>query len=129
MPSGLVDAEIPEGQCRKRQCENANFFHSNFPRLRQVCDELDRLEREGARLSEELVEARDEIQCALKNPQRLYDYKNCLRIGDLWMHLECVKAGIKDFGTTNYKESQHLCPILGLNMVKPEPRSSSAKAT
>jgi hypothetical protein len=116
---GLVIAEIRQGQCRKRQCNNVNFFRSNFPRLRKICDELDVLEKRGAKLSSELQKARAEIHRALKDPIVLFDYKSCLRVGDVWLHLECLVAGIKDFATTNYKESQYLCPILGLQMKQP----------
>ena len=128
---GLVFAEIRQGQCRKRQCNNVNFFHSNFPRLRKICDELDGLEKRGVGLSSELQTARAEIRRALDNPIVLFDYASCLRVGDVWLHLECVVAEIKDFATTNYKESQHLCPILGLEMKQPgiTPSMCEARAT
>jgi hypothetical protein len=117
--AGVMLVEIPEGSCKKRECNNSNFFHSNFPTIKKICAELDALEVRGVELSRELMNARDEMRHALKDPTRLYNYDNCMSVGDVWLHLECLVSGIEDFGTTNYKESQHLCPILGLNMKQP----------
>jgi hypothetical protein len=116
---GDMIVQIPESQCRKVECNNANFFHSNMPTIRRLCNSLDKLQRAGVRLSDELLTARTQMREALENPARLYDYANCVDIGDVWHHLECVASGIKDFATTNYKESQHLCPILDLRMKQP----------
>jgi hypothetical protein len=54
-----------------------------------------------------------------KELDKAYDYKTCLRLGDLWVHLESLAGGVKPFATRNYKESQILCPILGLEMKLP----------
>jgi hypothetical protein len=124
--NGNVLVEIPHGYCKKRQCNNANFFHSNFPTIRKVCESLDALRHDGVELSQELKNAREEMRLALGDPGRLYNYDNCMSVGDVWLHLECLASGIRDFGTTNYKESQHLCPILGLNMKLPHDKEHCA---
>jgi hypothetical protein len=117
--SGAVEVTISESLCRNHRCNNANFFRSYLPLIRRICDGLDTQERRGIPISEELKRAREEMRLALSDPVRLYDYGNCLRVGDVWMHLESVAGGIQDFVTSNYKESQYLCPIMGLNMKNP----------
>ena len=116
---GNVSVQIPESQCRRAECNNANFFHSQMPTVRRLCEALDLLEKSGTELSGELLSARSQMRKALSSPDRLYDYDNCLEVGDVWHHLECLVSGIRDFATTNYKESQHLCPILELRMRTP----------
>jgi hypothetical protein len=94
--------------------------------VRKLCDGLDRLESDGVELTEELKKARAEMRAAMvnstkngTNEQRLYNYKNCLSVGDVWIHLESIASNIKDFASTNYRESQHLCSLLGLNLHDP----------
>lgn len=129
MRSGNLDVEIPQGECRKRQCNNANFLRSNLPIIRKTCHELARMEREGIPLSGELRKARSELAEAIRNPDRLYDYERCLDVGDVWIHLECLASGIKDLATTNYKESQHLCPLMGLSMRRPSDRKAETSGS
>ena len=120
--NGSVSVEIPESKCRNRSCNNVNFLISKTPELNKVCNSLDIVQDRGVVLTAELIEARSEIRKALSGgstADRLYDYKNCLKIGDVWIHLECSASGINDFATTNYKESSHLCPPLDMKMQCP----------
>ncbi|OAI47170.1 hypothetical protein AYO44_09970 [Planctomycetaceae bacterium SCGC AG-212-F19] len=119
MPSGEVDASIPESQCRSKECNNANFLRSKLPTIRKMCDELEKIKHRGGTLTDELEEALKTLRSAEGNFDRLYDYQRCLAVGDVWIHLESLAAGIKSFATTNYKESQVLCPIFGLEMKPP----------
>jgi hypothetical protein len=73
----------------------------------------------GGELTEEMSKALETIKESIADPGKLYDYKKCLAVGDVWIHLECLAANVKDLGTTNYKESQILCPALGLEMRLP----------
>jgi len=82
---------------------------------------LRRIEAAGTELTDELKKAVAAIEKADRNADRLYDYAKCLEIGDVWIHLEALAQKIKEFATTNYKESSILCPILGLNMRCPSP--------
>jgi hypothetical protein len=122
--NGTVDVSIAQGRCKNQQCENANFFQSHKPELRKLLRILEQLSQApggaGPELTDELKTALEGIKAALNNPSRLYDYKACCALGDVWMHLECMAAGIKDFATTNYKESQVLCPAFGLTMRTPD---------
>ena len=117
--NGNVIIQIRESLCKTMECNNVNFFTEHLPLVRKVCDEIDRLEQAGQVVSQELKKLRDELRLAMTDKTRLYDYKNCLNVGDFWIHLESLAANIKDFATTNYKESQHLCPSMGLSMKKP----------
>jgi hypothetical protein len=118
-PDGTLDVHIPQSQCRKKQCNNANFFREQMPILRKLARSLAKLETQGKELTTELKAAKRAIESALSNPERLYDYTRCLELADVWIHLESLAAGVKDFATTNYKESQVLCPLLGLEMRRP----------
>ncbi len=117
--SGKVQVEIPESRCRKIECNNANFFRSRLPAIKTSYEQLVLLQERGTNLSQELLKAIAELRHAMADPDRLYDYDHCLNIADIWIHLECLASGIKDFATTNYKESQYLCHILDLRMVQP----------
>ncbi|HJT76147.1 MAG TPA: hypothetical protein VJ739_03005 [Gemmataceae bacterium] len=118
---GSFEVSIPRSKCKTKECNNANFFQSNLPLLKRLRDELQRLSQEAGRtkFTEELDAALEHVTAAISNPSRLYDYENCIGVGDVWLHLECVAAGVKDFATTNYKESQVLCPMMGLTMRQP----------
>jgi hypothetical protein len=117
---GAFDLRVQESQCKNRECNNANFFRVNKGRLRRLATFLRTARGSGTELTDEIEKALAAIEAALKHPDRLYDYNRCLALGDVWIHLECVAAGIRDFATTNYKESQHLCPAMGLNMKLPQ---------
>jgi hypothetical protein len=116
---GTFTVQIHESKCLEKRCNNANFFRSKLPEVRRICETLDKLEGKGVELTAELLRIREGMKAAMNNPARLYNYKNCMTIGDAWIHLECLAAKVKDFATTNYKESEHLCPILGLEMKRP----------
>jgi hypothetical protein len=115
---GNVLVPIRESLCGNEECSNVNFFRNQLPMIRKTCARIDELEKEG-KATQELKEARNELKRAMTDQIRLYNYKNCLKVGDVWLHLECLASGIKEFGTTNYKESAHLCPVMGLNMRNP----------
>jgi hypothetical protein len=118
--NGRFDASIPESKCKTKECNNANFFRAHLPLMRKVRDQLEQLRaQKSKKLTRELEVALDSLKAAISNPAGLYDYKACAGIGDIWMHLECLTAGVKDFATTNYKESEVLCPMLGLTMQNP----------
>lgn len=118
-PSGDVDVSIPESRCKERRCNNANFLRSNLPLIRKLGVELDTLKSKGGELTSELETMLSTLRQIERDLNKAYDYKTCVAIGDLWMHLECLASKVKNFGTTNYKESQVLCPILGLQMRLP----------
>jgi hypothetical protein len=119
--SGSFDVAIHESKCKTKECNNANFFQSNLPILKALRDELQQLSNEAgkSKLNAELEAALKTIKAAMTNLDSLYDYKTCLSIGDVWLHLESAKAGVRDFATTNYKESEVLCPMFGLTMRQP----------
>jgi hypothetical protein len=114
--TGSIDDTIHESQCRTRQCHNANFFQEQRTTFLKIADSLKALRENGVELPAELTNAENAIRAAATNHTRLYDYDKCLELSDVWIHLECLVAGSKDFATFNYKESQHLCPLLGLTM-------------
>lgn len=89
--------------------------------MKRVRDRLQQLagSADKSKVTKELKKALEKLTTAISTPSTLYDYKNCLGVGDVWMHLECATSGIKDFATTNYKESEVLCPIFGLTMRQP----------
>lgn len=120
--NGSFDVAIPQSKCKTKECNNANFFQSNLLLLKTLRDKLQQLSQEPGKtkLTTELEAVLKTITTSITNPASLYDYKTCVGIGDLWLHLESVVAGVKDFATTNYKESQILCPIFGLTMRQPE---------
>lgn len=113
------DVTIHESRCRNKECNNANFFRENLPRLRGLRDLLQELANNGSdKMTAELRDGLEELTIAIDDPASLYDYNSCAKIGDIWIHLECLAAGIRDFATKNYKESQVLCPAFGLTMRK-----------
>jgi hypothetical protein len=114
--SGGIDASIPAKQCKQKECNNANFLRSHLPAIRRLRDELEKRETEGALLTSELIKAITVLREAEGKWDSLYDYQKCLDIGDLWIHLESLSGGIKSFATTNYKESEVLCPLLDLDV-------------
>ena len=113
-PTGELDVSIPHLRSRSKECRNANFFRENLPAIKKLCAGLEKIKREGGALTEELERALQTLRNAEANPGRLYDYKTCLSVGDVWIHLEAVVAGAKTFATKNYKESDILCPLLKL---------------
>jgi hypothetical protein len=120
MADGSIDASIPESRCREKQCNNANFLRSRLPDIKRLCTELERIKKRGGRITDELEDILATLRQIERDLDKAYDYKTCLAIGDLWMHLECLKGGVKNFATRNYKESEVLCPIFGLKMKLPE---------
>jgi hypothetical protein len=122
-PAGDLDVSIPQSRCRDKRCNNANFLRSKLPMLRTLCTELERVKNGGGVLTEELEAILKTLRSIEGDLDKAYDYKTCLAIGDVWLHLESLAAGVKNFGTTNYKESQILCPILGLQMKLPNPQT------
>lgn len=120
--TGTYDLAVHKQKCRDRACNNANFYSSLHIHIISIRDRLEQLEQSGgSEFTDELKKALDMIRRADQDRGLLYDYKNCLAIGDIWIHLEAVAAKVLDFATTNYRESQILCPCLGLNMVNPAP--------
>ncbi|MBM4070490.1 MAG: hypothetical protein FJ271_16270 [Planctomycetes bacterium] len=118
---GSFDTSIRQSQCKTAQCNNANFFQSNRPLLKRLHAKLQKRNTIGSKteLTPELQTILEALASAIKNPHSLYDYRTCVSIGDVWLHLESKVAGIKDFATTNYKESEILCPSFDLQMRKP----------
>jgi hypothetical protein len=118
---GTFDVSIPRSKCKNGECNNANFLQANLPLLKRVRDRLQKLGEgaEKSQVTDELKTALEKLTVAIRNPAAAYEYKNCTGIGDVWIHLESSVAGIKDFATTNYKESQVLCPVMGLTMRQP----------
>jgi hypothetical protein len=112
---GGYDTTVHESACRDRGCEVANFFRSQGSELKRVRRTIERLE--GENRTRELEDILETIDLALPNASRLYDYQTCLKMADLWIHLECLRAGSKRFVTTNYRESRVLCPTLGLEWI------------
>lgn len=118
--NGRFDVSIAESNCRMKECNNANFFRAHLPLMKQVRDQLEQLRaQKSKKFTKELETALERLKAAISYPDGLYDYKACGGVGDIWMHLECLAAGVKDFATTNYKESEVLCPMLGLTMQNP----------
>ena len=131
---GSVDAHVPEGKCADKRCNVANFFLSNLPLIRKVAGQIRQLREEDRRENREEMERRatdelltiaDQFDATERNPARLYNCNACLKFADLWIHLECLAAGAKDLATTNYRESQVLCPGLGIQMHLPQDSSSA----
>jgi hypothetical protein len=118
-PNGCLDVSIPESRCREKQCNNANFLRAQLPAIRKVCSHLEKLKKKGGTVTAELDAILTTVRGIEKDLDKAYDYQTCLRIGDLWMHLESLAGGVKPFATRNYKESQVLCPVLGLEMKLP----------
>jgi len=120
--TGKWDLAIHERKCATQKCRNALFIRERLPQIRKLCRELETLESSGRSITSELQIALATLQAVIKASAfyKLYDYKQCLAVGDVWIHLECAAAEIEDFVTTNYKESETLCPLLGLKMVTPE---------
>jgi hypothetical protein len=73
--------------------------------------------RETDQWTDELEKAHAMLARAVAYPPSVFDYRNCLNIGDVWLHFECLKEGAKKFVTANYRESQILCPLLELELV------------
>jgi len=119
-----LDVTVHELKCRDRTCNNANVLRSMLPKIRELLNKLE-THRHGKLWTDDLEEAYNELTEAVKNPSRLYDYQNCLAVGDVWIHLECLKAGARKFVTSNYKESQILCPALQLEMINPRESETS----
>jgi hypothetical protein len=117
--NGDFDVSIPESRCRQKECNNANFLRSALPTVKGLCAALEDMNNKGRQLTLELEKARATLRAIEKNLEKAYDYKTCLAIGDVWIHLEAQKGGAKNFATTNRKESAILCPILGLSMKQP----------
>jgi hypothetical protein len=118
--TGSFDLTIHESKCADRTCANEDFLRSNLPKIRAVLSRLDDLASMQDGLTDELRKCRAMLQQAVADPSLLYDYQNCLDVGDLWIHLEALAAGVINFVTTNFKESKVLCPALGLNMIVPK---------
>jgi hypothetical protein len=114
--TGSIDDTIHERACRDKQCNNSNFFQSQRAVLVRLADQLSELQKEGMPLTDELLNALAAIRAAEVDSIRLYNYGNCLALGDVWIHLEAAAAGVKSFATFNRKESEHLCPLLNLTM-------------
>lgn len=117
--NGAIDVTVHEGSCRNRTCNCGGFFQSRLRLIRRLCSQLENVELNGGKLTPELTKALAMMNRALSNRSVLFDYQSCLAIGDVWIHLECVAAGVRDFATTNYKESELLCRILNLEMRSP----------
>ena len=118
--SGMIDASIPTSKCSNRECRNANVVRENLQLLIEIAARLNAVKADSPGLwTDELEEILAGLALAIKSPGSPYNYKRCLHIGDLWIHLEAILGGIKHFATTNYKESQVLCPVLGLEMKSP----------
>jgi hypothetical protein len=115
--TGSYDVTVHEQACRNKRCNNANFFRSQWVTLRRLAESIRNLPTDQQ--TEELKEGLKAIEQAERNPSRLFDYDNCLQMGDIWHHLECLQAKVKKFATTNYRESQILCPTLNLTMCIP----------
>jgi hypothetical protein len=122
---GDLDVSIPQSRCKDKRCNNANFLRSKLPIIRNLCQALEKIKSGSSDLTEELEAILKTLRSIEHDLDKAYDYKTCLAIGDLWMHLECLTAGVRNFGTTNYKESQILCPILGLEMKLPNSKKPS----
>ncbi len=117
---GDFDVSIHKSKCKTKECNNANFFQSNLPLMKSLRTRLEQLSGASpSQMTLELKTVLEKLKTAISNPSNLYDYKNCTGLGDVWLHLECAVAGIKDFATTNYKESQVLCPVMNLTMHQP----------
>lgn len=116
---GNVIVQIRESLCANMECTNTGLMTSLLPVIQRICSHIDQLETKGEEVSQELKTARDELRLAIRDRTRLYNYNNCLKIGDVWLHLESLFGGVKEFGTTNYKESRHLCPPMVLMMKDP----------
>jgi len=125
LEDGSFDTRIPQSECLRKQCNNGNFFRSQLPKIKELVAALEKTRKaeqsKGAdsRWTAELEKALTGLKSGIANPDGLYDYQKCLAVGDVWIHLESMVAGVKDFGTRNYKESQFLCPPLNLNLKEP----------
>lgn len=122
--SGGFDVAIPKTECSKRSCGNKVFFQERMNLVRSL---QKRLRENSNELTDELRAALDVLDEVLARGKlhHLYDYNKCVTLGDVWVHLECVASGIKEFVTTNYKESDILCPMLDLEpriVTKPPPK-------
>jgi len=116
---GSIDTSVHESACKNKGCNIANFFREQMSRLKKLLADLKKAKTTNGQLTDELEDAIRSIEAAIKDPTRLYNYNRCLELSDVWIHLESVAAGISDFGTTNYKESDLICPSLGLTKRQP----------
>lgn len=117
--NGTYDLAVHESACRQRTCGIVNLFQSELPRIKHLCESLERRKADGRGLTAELEKALAMLQSAGENSNRLYDYQNCLKVGDVWIHLEAAVAKVEHLATTNVRESEVLCPILDLQMHNP----------
>ncbi|HKA06975.1 MAG TPA: hypothetical protein VKD71_06925 [Gemmataceae bacterium] len=119
------DLTIHQSACRNQECGNAKLFRENGSLMKSLKFALERTPTEH--MTEELKKSLRTIDLALKSPIKLYDYNTCLDLSDVWIHLECVKSGMKNLLTTNFSESRVLCPGMGLTMLdatSPPPASA-----
>ena len=114
-PDHSYDLTVHQAACRNKECSNANFFREQGSMMMALKRSLEGTPEKF--MTAELKTALKTIELALGSPHKLYDYNTCLGLSDVWVHLECAVAGMKNLLTTNYKESQVLCPALGVRML------------
>ena len=113
-----LDVTVHENRCKDRKCNNANFIRSLLPKAKSLLTSLEKYKGTDD-WTDELEKSHQMLSRAVKHPDVVFDYQNCLKVGDVWIHFECLKAGAQKFVTANYRESKVLCSLLELEMVNP----------
>lgn len=115
---GPKRCEQSEGTCRVGQ-----FLLKHRDLLEKVADYIAALPPDET--TKELQASEDFIQQYLSSPSEIEKRNACTIVGDLLIALE--SSAIPTFYTMNYKESRHLCQVLGQRMIFRHPNSDHAE--
>lgn len=119
--SGKVEVCNHHSKCRSMTCNNVGVFQSHLTRIKGLIAALRAMQAVGdPLLTGEMVKMIEAYDAYTKNKVFLYDWGKCVGIGDLWIHLDSIQSGSTALITRNYKESNVLCKLLGIELVLPE---------
>lgn len=94
-------------------CETTELLESRRAEVQRIVEQLMALD--GSQLTPELRQSLDFANRFLADPQSVRNELFCKRYGDLIIALE--SAGVPEFYTKNYRESQHLARALDQRLI------------
>lgn len=122
LAGGKVDVSIP--QCRGSEigCAIHQFFEKNREHFAAIKLAVAAL---GGRASKELQEAKQIIEYAEKDPNRLCDDRNCVKLGDTLIAIDGLAMDC--FAANNDKEWVLLSEVLAKPLVNPVGEAKTAR--
>ncbi|MFH0732150.1 MAG: hypothetical protein V2A72_04410 [Candidatus Omnitrophota bacterium] len=111
----VFDARIKKCKSENIRCKLNEFFHKNEDEFKKIKEYIEGLKDPEKKKPEELNRIASIIEEGIKNPNNLYDSKNCKGLGDALVAVE--SKSFNELFTKDVDQSKVICEAISLKSI------------